>query len=200
MYDKNDMNTSKGSYSSKTLTERDIRHLERHLSMKKTIRKQISRNLAQAFVDDNIVFQGDNATPVIVPAAPAPAPVPQQQQQQQQPINNNSNYSFTLTRAKMAARSEHTFLDMLKKDSNRSGASEADSGHSSPSHQGGFEDEPSTMMEVDFEAPQYNPYNSRQEAQPPRQEPQQQQQGVAIDQNKKQPFWKKFGFKGKGKR
>lgn len=38
---------------SRTITERDVRHLERHLSMKKTIRKKIMRDLQQAFVNDN---------------------------------------------------------------------------------------------------------------------------------------------------
>lgn len=37
---------------SRTITERDVKHLERHLSMKKTIRKKIMRDLQQAFVDD----------------------------------------------------------------------------------------------------------------------------------------------------
>ena len=35
---------------SKTLTEHDIKHIERHLSMKRTIRKKIMRDLQQAFV------------------------------------------------------------------------------------------------------------------------------------------------------
>ena len=35
---------------SKTLTEHDIEHIERHLSMKRTIRKKIMRDLQQAFV------------------------------------------------------------------------------------------------------------------------------------------------------
>ncbi len=34
------------------MTERDVRHLERHLSMKKTIRKKMMRDLRQAFVVD----------------------------------------------------------------------------------------------------------------------------------------------------
>jgi hypothetical protein len=42
---------------SRTITERDVRHLERHLSMKKTIRKKIMRDLQQAFVDDPAKFQ-----------------------------------------------------------------------------------------------------------------------------------------------
>jgi len=38
--------------NSKTLTEQDIKHIERHLSMKRTIRKKIMRDLQQAFVKD----------------------------------------------------------------------------------------------------------------------------------------------------
>merc|ERR1719348_617189 len=42
--------TLKERRSSKTLTEQDIKHIERHLSMKRTIRKKIMRDLQQAFV------------------------------------------------------------------------------------------------------------------------------------------------------
>merc|ERR1719245_242407 len=41
---------------SRTITERDVKHLERHLSMKKTIRKKMMRDLQQAFVDDPTKF------------------------------------------------------------------------------------------------------------------------------------------------
>uniref|UniRef100_A0A0K2UN60 Putative LOC100644114 [Bombus terrestris] n=1 Tax=Lepeophtheirus salmonis TaxID=72036 RepID=A0A0K2UN60_LEPSM len=37
---------------SRTVTERDVKQIERHLSMKKTIRKKIMRDLQQAFVPD----------------------------------------------------------------------------------------------------------------------------------------------------
>lgn len=50
-------NGNYNTYTSKTLTEKDMKHLERHLSMKKTIRKQISRNLAQAFLDNPDIFE-----------------------------------------------------------------------------------------------------------------------------------------------
>ena len=40
----------------RTITERDVKHLERHLSMKKTIRKKMMRDLQQAFVDDPTKF------------------------------------------------------------------------------------------------------------------------------------------------
>ena len=36
----------------KTLTEHDVKHLERHFSMKKTVRKKITRDLQQTFVQD----------------------------------------------------------------------------------------------------------------------------------------------------
>lgn len=46
---------------SKTLTSSDVKTLERHLSMKKTIRKKIMRDLQQAFVDDPNEFKVDNS-------------------------------------------------------------------------------------------------------------------------------------------
>lgn len=45
--------------NSKTLTG-DVKTLERHLSMKKTIRKKIMRDLQQAFVDDPNEFKTEN--------------------------------------------------------------------------------------------------------------------------------------------
>jgi len=45
-------NLTKDSRNCKTLTEQDIKHIERHLSMKRTIRKKIMRDLQQAFVKD----------------------------------------------------------------------------------------------------------------------------------------------------
>ena len=44
--------SSKDKRNSKTLTEQDIKHIERHLSMKRTIRKKIMRDLQQTFVKD----------------------------------------------------------------------------------------------------------------------------------------------------
>ena len=46
---------------SKTLTEHDIKHIERHLSMKRTIRKKIMRDLQQAFVQVTLSYAVDNA-------------------------------------------------------------------------------------------------------------------------------------------
>ncbi|KAK7872591.1 hypothetical protein R5R35_001931 [Gryllus longicercus] len=49
--------------NSRTLTERDVKHLERHLSMKKTIRKKIMRDLQQAFVEDPNEFRVEDIPP-----------------------------------------------------------------------------------------------------------------------------------------
>lgn len=102
-----------GRYSTRTLTERDIRHLERHLSMKKTIRKQISRNLAQAFVED----------PDIILKSETPSPTKEK----------SSDRSFTLTRAKLS-KSEQNVLELLKDN-------ETDSGHCSADNHCSSDDE-----------------------------------------------------------
>lgn len=47
--------------NSKTLTAGDVKTLERHLSMKKTIRKKIMRDLQQAFVEDPNEFKVENS-------------------------------------------------------------------------------------------------------------------------------------------
>lgn len=49
--------TDKGLGYSRTITEKDVRHIERQLSMKKTIRKKIMRDLQQAFVGDPDEFE-----------------------------------------------------------------------------------------------------------------------------------------------
>lgn len=49
--------------NNKALTESDVKHLERHLSMKKTIRKKIMRDLQQAFVEDPNEFRVDDIAP-----------------------------------------------------------------------------------------------------------------------------------------
>lgn len=54
---------SKSKDNYKTLTNGDVKTLERHLSMKKTIRKKIMRDLQQAFVEDPNEFKTENSTP-----------------------------------------------------------------------------------------------------------------------------------------
>ncbi|XP_055950009.1 uncharacterized protein LOC129984209 [Argiope bruennichi] len=106
-------------YANRTLTERDIRHLERHLSMKKTIRKQISRNLTQAFVDDPELVLTDTTNPTTKSSNKV-----------------SSDRTFTLTRAKVS-KSEQNVLDLLKDNEPDSGHCSADNPNSSDddSHQ-----------------------------------------------------------------
>lgn len=52
--------TRKNRDNYKTLTSGDVKTLERHLSMKKTIRKKIMRDLQQAFVDDPDEFKAEH--------------------------------------------------------------------------------------------------------------------------------------------
>lgn len=54
--------TRKKRENHKTFTPGDVKTLERHLSMKKTIRKKIMRDLQQAFVDDPNEFKVDNTS------------------------------------------------------------------------------------------------------------------------------------------
>lgn len=75
--------------------EKDIRHIERHLSMKKTIRKKMMRDLQQAFVEDPGEFQQD-------PNRMAP-----------EKKNNIDIRNLTFSKGRLS-KSEHNFLDMLK--------------------------------------------------------------------------------------
>jgi len=64
---------AKDARNSKTLTEQDIKHIERHLSMKRTIRKKIMRDLQQAFVKhptSQIEAVKDNQTNVLGQSEP----------------------------------------------------------------------------------------------------------------------------------
>lgn len=161
-------------YSNRTLTERDIRHLERHLSMKKTIRKQISRNLAQAFVDD----------PELVMKEPI---------QPSAPKTGNSNKlspdrTFTLTRAKVS-KSEQNVLDLLKDN-------EPDSGHCSADNPNSSDDDSQEQIRQHHGGKPFEKTsgNSRSVAES-RNKPDQ-----AYKEDGKFSFWKMFSVKNKGKR
>lgn len=98
-------NGNYNTYTSKTLTEKDMKHLERHLSMKKTIRKQISRNLAQAFLDNPNIFEpGDEKS-------------------------GSHRADHALPQQRAIAKTEQNVLDLLKIS-----IDDRDSGHSSPTH------------------------------------------------------------------
>jgi len=84
----------------------DIQHIERHLSMKKTLRKKMMRDLKQAFVDDPNEFRQD------------PTSMPDEQRN----LINIESMHMSSDRTQQSA--ENSFLGMLK--------DEPDSGHGSP--------------------------------------------------------------------
>ncbi|KAF2359572.1 hypothetical protein FHG87_009665 [Trinorchestia longiramus] len=89
--DKKDKSNRKGEH------EKDIRHIERHLSMKKTIRKKMMRDLQQAFVEDPKDLQQD----------------PKSLADDKKNNIDINNLTFSKNRI---SKSEHNFLDMLKED------------------------------------------------------------------------------------
>lgn len=159
--------------------EKDIRHIERHLSMKKTIRKKMMRDLQQAFVEDPGEFQQD-------PNRMTP-----------EKKNNINIRNLTFSKGGLS-KSEHNFLDMLKdenvkekkerkgflgyrdlissnknKDSAGTVMKDDDSGHGSPSR-----DSPSKAA-------------SKEDLMETKEAPK---------EEKKVGFWKKLTGKGKSKR
>lgn len=104
----------------RTLTQKDVKHLERHLSMKKTIRKKIMRDLRQAFVEDPNEFRMD---PERSPLSP----------DQLREINIH-NLSFN-------GQSDSNFLEILRVESAGSRPTrtarddDRDSGHGSPTRE-----------------------------------------------------------------
>ncbi|XP_054714321.1 uncharacterized protein LOC129223962 [Uloborus diversus] len=159
-------------YSNRTLTERDIRHLERHLSMKKTIRKQISRNLAQAFVDDpELVLNDFTPSPVAKPGNKVSA-----------------DRTFTLTRAKVS-KSEQNVLDLLKDN-------EPDSGHCSADNPNSSDDD-SQEQTKHYQTSKYSEKtsgNSRPVVESNR------NKSEPLKDDGKFSFWKMFSVKNRGKR
>ncbi|XP_034952614.1 uncharacterized protein [Chelonus insularis] len=86
--------------NSKTLTESDVKHLERHLSMKKTIRKKIMRDLQQAFVEDPNEFRVDD--------------IPPEQLKAEINIQSLSFGTPSQKQGRSRGNTENTFLDMLR--------------------------------------------------------------------------------------
>ncbi|KAK0166951.1 hypothetical protein PV327_004415 [Microctonus hyperodae] len=86
--------------NSKTLTESDVKHLERHLSMKKTIRKKIMRDLQQAFVEDPNEFRVDD--------------IPPEQLKAEINIQSLSFGTPGQKQGRTRGNAESTFLDMLR--------------------------------------------------------------------------------------
>lgn len=99
---------------SRTITEKDVRSIERHLSLKKTIRKKVMRDLQQAFVE------GD-PNQISVPIETIP---PEKL--------NEINLKRLNIGPKQNSKSDPKFLDLLRGDeSNNPNAYSDDSGHCS---------------------------------------------------------------------
>lgn len=79
------------------VAERELKHIEKRMSMKKTIRKQISRQLAQAFIENPDLKQ------------------PQHGDQLDCNRNDRSSHNLTLTKCKMLATVDANFLDLLRR-------------------------------------------------------------------------------------
>ncbi|CAG9132822.1 hypothetical protein JYU34_016915 [Plutella xylostella] len=78
----------------KTYSNGDVKTLERHLSMKKTIRKKIMRDLQQAFVEDPNEFKVENTSP--------------------EKLKAELSAEAVKFGEKKSNKSEPTFLDMLR--------------------------------------------------------------------------------------
>ncbi|PSN54742.1 hypothetical protein C0J52_04870 [Blattella germanica] len=157
--------------NARTLTEKDVKHLERHLSMKKTIRKKIMRDLQQAFVEDPNEFRVEDISP----------------EQLKAEINIQS-LSFGTPSQKTGKKTaaESNFLDMLRGGNAANATStpsgrfindDDDSGHGSPTR------ESSSARIADYdEEEDDNIYEADTAA------------------NKKTSFWRRFTMKGRNKR
>ncbi|XP_054276845.1 uncharacterized protein LOC128995849 [Macrosteles quadrilineatus] len=110
-------------------TEQDVKHLERHLSMKKTIRKKIMRDLQQAFVEDPNEFRVEDIPP-----------------EQLKAELNLQSLSFGTSAKKKGKKTsgESNFLDFLRTGSGDSKnvqtpsntrLDDTDSGHGSPTRE-----------------------------------------------------------------
>lgn len=111
-------------------TEQDVKHLERHLSMKKTIRKKIMRDLQQAFVEDPNEFRVEDIS-----------------REQLKAELNLQSLSFGTSAKKKGKKNsgESNFLDFLRTGSGESKnvtsptsstrLDDTDSGHGSPTRE-----------------------------------------------------------------
>merc|ERR1712212_112192 len=90
---KNKKNEDNDRISRKAEYEKEMKHIERHLSMKRTIRKKIMRDLQQAFVENPGEFHQD------------PNRIPPEKK------NNIDLQNLTLSKKRLS-KSEHNLLDM----------------------------------------------------------------------------------------
>uniref|UniRef100_T1J0K4 Uncharacterized protein n=1 Tax=Strigamia maritima TaxID=126957 RepID=T1J0K4_STRMM len=76
--------------------ERELKHIEKRMSMKKTIRKQISRQLAQAFVENPDLTRDEG-------------------RRLDCNRNDRHTHNLTLTKCKMLAKMDANVLDLLRR-------------------------------------------------------------------------------------
>ena len=103
---------------SRTITEKDVRSIERHLSMKKTIRKKIMRDLQQAFVEGDPNEISPAASTQTVSYSPK--------------MNEIHQKSLNILNPKQSSKTDPRFLDLLRGDEAiNTNAYSDDSGHCS---------------------------------------------------------------------
>lgn len=158
--------------------EKDIRHIERHLSMKKTIRKKMMRDLQQAFVEDPGEFQQD-------PNRMAP-----------EKKNNINIRNLTFSKGGLS-KSEHNFLDMLK-DENTKDKKERKGFLGYRDLINGKNKEPTGMVTKDDDSGNGSP--SRESPNKSASKDDLVESKEAPKEEKKVGFWKKLTGKGKNKR
>ncbi|RZF32014.1 hypothetical protein LSTR_LSTR007092 [Laodelphax striatellus] len=154
----------------KQLTETDVKHLERHLSMKKTIRKKIMRDLQQAFVEDPNEFRVED--------------IPREQLKAELNLQSLSFGAPGKGKKGKKPNGESNFLDFLRTGDSRtpvvSSASvktpvldDDDSGHGSPTRD----------LSEDRTSSRHQRHLDEEE-----------------DEGKKTSFWRRFTMKSRSKR
>ncbi|XP_039295583.1 uncharacterized protein LOC111046225 [Nilaparvata lugens] len=158
----------------KQLTETDVKHLERHLSMKKTIRKKIMRDLQQAFVEDPNEFRVED--------------IPREQLKAELNLQSLSFGAPGKGKKGKKSNGESNFLDFLRTGDSRSPPTSSgpgqgavldddDSGHGSPTRDLS-EDRTSSRHQRHVED----------------------EEDDDIGGAKKTSFWRRFTMKGRSKR
>lgn len=148
----------------------ELKTLERHLSMKKTIRKKIMRDLQQAFVDDPNEFTVDN-----------------NQERMKSELNLEAMRYGDNKQSK--TRKSDNFLDMLRGDQNANGMNYNNNIHNSHIRE-------AQHQQVQQSQPPYRRHEHNGEENYPDILPTHNH----GNNNEKQSFWSRFGIRNKNKR
>ncbi|XP_055385068.1 GATA zinc finger domain-containing protein 14-like [Condylostylus longicornis] len=176
----NKKNSKKKRDNSKTLTSGDVKTLERHLSMKKTIRKKIMRDLQQAFVEDPNEFRIENIN----------------QEQLKAEIRAEAlRFGATGDHQKPSRKSDN-FLDMLRGEKNSSSSQQQQQSHQQqllPQQHQNQSQQHYNSASLTNSSNNYNDYSNGSnreydyDSQP-------------TQSTEKQSFWRRFTMKNKTKR